>query len=301
VDFLRKDGSTRTFQGNTFPFLSSEGQTIGLIGISRDITDRKMAEEEKVSLKEEMIETLKETDLLKDQFLSILSHELRTPINSITGYASILDDEVAGSLSEVQHQYLRKILTGADNLMALVEDLLDISRVQAGKFTVTPEWTDFREVALSVIENLTPLADRRHLILLDEVPADLPPVLADGRRIGQVLNNLVINAIKFTPQNGKISVRAFLEGGALRCEVKDMGIGITREDIPRLFKRFSQLDMSSTRKAGGTGLGLSIANAIIEAHGGKIGVESEVGQGSSFWFSIPTKWLGVSPTVQSIR
>ncbi|HBN09008.1 MAG TPA: hypothetical protein DD435_10300 [Cyanobacteria bacterium UBA8530] len=288
MDFFRKDGSKRTFQGNTFPFLSSEGQTIGLIGICRDITDRKTAEEEKVRLKEAMIETLKETDMLKDQFLSILSHELRTPINSITGYASILEDEVAGSLGEVQHQYLQKILTGADNLMSLVEDLLDISRVQAGKFTVTPRWTDFREVALNVIENLTPLATRRQLILLDEVPADLPPVLADARRIGQVLSNLVNNAIKFTPADGKISVRAFLEGATLRCEVKDMGIGITREDIPRLFKRFSQLDMSSTRKAGGTGLGLSIANAIIEAHGGKIGVESEVGKGSAFWFSIPT-------------
>lgn len=244
-------------------------------------------EKEKTRQQQEQLEILKQTDAMKDQFLSILSHELRTPINVISGFGSILDDEIAGSLNEQQHEYLRKMLGSADNLILLVNDLLDMTRIQAGKFTVLPHIVNFPEIVESVIENLTPLADRKHQALINEVPSELPQLMADDQRIAQVLNNLINNSIKFTPEGGNIWVRSCQEGNHLRCEVTDSGIGIAKEDIPKLFKRFTQLDMTSTRKVGGTGLGLSISKAIIDAHGGEIGVESEWGKGSTFWFTLP--------------
>ena len=229
---------------------------------------------------------LEEANAEKDQFLGILSHELRTPINAIIGFGSILDDEVKGPLTEPQHEYLQKMLKGAENLMVLVVDLLDITRIQAGKFSVTPETSSFTEIALKVIEKLKPLAEGKQLALSEQIP-DLPPVMADVKRIGQALSNLIDNSIKFTPEGGKIWVRAFVQGESLRCEVKDTGIGIAAKDIPKLFKRFSPLDTTVSRATHGTGLGLSIAKAIVDAHGGQIGVESEPGKGSTFWFTLP--------------
>ena len=251
-------------------------------------SERRLAAEEKARQQEQIV-LLKETDTLKDQFLSILSHELRTPINVVSGFGSILDDEIAGPLNEKQHEYLRKMLAGADNLLLLVNDLLDMSRIQAGKFALSLQATSFLEVAENVLANLNPLAAQKRQVLLNEVPPSLPNVNADPQRIAQVLANLVNNAIKFTPKGGRIKVRACVKGKDLLCEVEDngIGIGITKEDFPKLFNRFSQLDMSTTRTAGGTGLGLSISKALIEAHEGKIGVESEEGKGSIFWFTLP--------------
>ncbi|HEY9765525.1 MAG TPA: ATP-binding protein, partial [Chroococcales cyanobacterium] len=256
-------------------------------GISERTAELEKANEEKVRLQQEQIAALKQADILKDQFLSILSHELRTPINVVTGFGSILDDEIAGPLNEKQHDFLQKMLASADSLLLLVNDLLDMSRIQVGKFSISPLPMDFSEIAEGVIENLKPLAEKKGQKLLNLVPAELPTVTADDQRIAQVLNNLVGNAIKFTPPGGEISVKARIEGSFLFCEVEDNGPGIPPEDQKKLFTPFTQLDMSSTRRAGGTGLGLSIAKAIVTAHGGSIGVKSEVGKGSKFWFTLP--------------
>ncbi|MGE5706744.1 MAG: ATP-binding protein, partial [Bacteroidota bacterium] len=269
------------------PLYDSRGKIIGAIETVRDITARKRAEEEKARLQQEQIETLKQADALKDQFLSILSHELRTPLNSISGFGSILDDEVAGPMTPRQHEYLQKMLASADALTALVNDLLDMTRLTMGKFSIIPQCASFSNIAASTIESLRPLADRKKLNLLDEVSANLPPLMIDEQRIGQVLTNLIGNAIKFTPAGGTIRVRAFIEEGGLRCEVSDTGVGISPADIPKLFQRFTQLDMTTTRRTGGMGLGLSIAKAIVEGHGGEIGVESELKKGSTFWFRLP--------------
>ena len=265
------------------PVLGADGEVEAILVVTQDISDKAKNER----LQREKIEALEQTDALKDMFLSIISHELRTPINAITGFGSILDDELAGALTGRQHEYIKKMLEGAENLMALVDDLLDLARMQAGRFSVIPQRVFFTEVASKAIENLKPLADRKHLALFGEIPVDLPPVMADPQRLGQVLSNLLNNAVSFTPEGGQIRVRAFIEGEWLRCEVKDTGVGIAPEDVPKLFKRFSQLDMTATRKARGTGLGLSISKAIVEAHGGQIGVESELGKGSTFWFTLP--------------
>ncbi|MGE5707511.1 MAG: sensor histidine kinase, partial [Bacteroidota bacterium] len=146
----------------------------------------------------------------------------------------------------------------------------------------------FPDAVKAVLESLLPLIERKHQILREEVPENLPLLVADEQRVNQILLNLLSNAIKFTPEGGTIAVRAWVEAGALVCEVKDSGIGIAPEDHPRLFKPFTQLDMSSTRKVRGTGLGLTIAKALVEAHGGTITAESPgLGKGATFRFTLP--------------
>jgi PAS domain S-box-containing protein len=261
-----------------------QGGPPAFTGTMRDLTERRNAEAERQELA-----ALRQTDQLKDQFLSILSHELRTPINAIMGFGSILDDELAGALSEKQHDYLRKMLNGADVLLALVNDLLDMSRIQAGKFTLSPAPVAIGPLVDEVVTSLAPLAEQKRQRVVVDLPADLPDVMADRQRLAQVLVNLVGNAIKFTPPGGAITVRGCLEPGWLRIEVADTGPGIADDDVPKLFHRFTQLDMSATRKAGGTGLGLSISKALVEAHGGAIGVESQPGHGATFWFTLPMR------------
>lgn len=233
------------------------------------------------------VNALQETERLKDQFLGILSHELRTPINAISGFGSILQDGLAGALTDQQHEYLGKMLAGADALLLLVNDLLDMSRIRAGRFELRPEQMDFADAVHHVNGALAPLAERKRHALNTELSSDLPCLMADRQRIEQVLTNLVGNAIKYTPEGGHITVRARRDDDAVRCEVSDDGPGIAPQDLSRLFVPFMQLDMSDTRSAGGTGLGLSICKALVEAHGGRIGVESRPGSGSTFWFCLP--------------
>lgn len=262
-----------------------DGEIAEFLGVSVNVTERKKLEEQRHE-----VEVLRQMDLLKDQFISILSHELRTPLNAITGFGSILDDEVAGPLTETQHHYLRKMLVGAKNLLILVNDLLDIGRIQAGQFSVSMGPTQFSAVLDQTLASLTALADQRQHRIVSEVSRDLPIIRADDQRIEQVLTNLLSNAIKFTPDGGTITIKALVVGNWLRVEVMDTGAGIAPEDIGKLFQRFTQLNMTATRKVGGAGLGLSISKAIIEAHGGAIGVLSEgVGKGSTFWFTLPVE------------
>jgi PAS domain S-box-containing protein len=266
--------------------ITHEGRPVRL-GTILDITERHLLEAERADNQEARIETLQRADQLKDQFLSILSHELRTPLNAIQGFGSVLEDELAGPLSPLQHAYLTKMLAGSDLLLALVSDLLDMSRIQAGKFTIAFEPVRFAAVASSVADSLASLASQKRLGLALDIAPDLPPLTADAQRVGQVLTNLISNAIKFTPEGGQIHVTARQERDHVLCEVVDTGEGIRPDDLPRLFQRFTQLDMSTTRQKGGTGLGLSICKAIVEAHGGHIGVRSELGKGSTFWFTLP--------------
>jgi PAS domain S-box-containing protein len=266
---LQVAGHTLYTDHTYVPMLDRLGQVEGMLLLALDVTARV------------------ESDRMKDQFLSILSHELRTPINAIMGFGSILEDELGGPLTPEQHGYIEKIMGGAETLMALVSDLLDMSRIQAGKFTLDPRPLRLPEVLDAVVAYLKPLADQKHQALVEAVPEDLPLLVADEQRVAQVLTNLVGNAIKFTPEGGTVTVRAHEVDGRIRCEVVDTGIGIAPRDIGRLFQRFTQLDSSYTRRAGGTGLGLSISKALVEAHGGQIGVESELGVGSTFWFELP--------------
>ncbi|MGE5707744.1 MAG: ATP-binding protein [Bacteroidota bacterium] len=239
-----------------------------LFGISRDVAER------------ERLQALKKVDDLKDRFLSILSHELRTPLNVITGFASMLEDE---KMVEPQHHYVSKILAAAENLQGLIDDLLDLTRVQAGRFIIEPQPVELSSLLKEVLEDLAPLTEGRSLRAELPEGTTLPVIQADERRIRQVFMNLIGNAIKFSPATSSIFVSARLDGESLRFEVRDEGPGIAPEDLPHLFNRFVRFD---THKEG-LGLGLSISKAIVEAHGGEIGVESQLETGSTFWFKLP--------------
>ncbi|MFN3431635.1 MAG: ATP-binding protein [Candidatus Sericytochromatia bacterium] len=232
-------------------------------------------------------EELRQLDTMKDQFLSIISHELRTPINAIMGFGSVLDDEIVGALNAEQHLYLQKMLTGSDHLLSLVDELLDLSRIQAGQLMLERGPVDLRELIEQSIAGILPLAEKKRLRLISHIPDGLPTARVDGRRVNQVLINLINNAIKFTPDEGTITVRARLADHGLLVEVEDTGIGISVPDMARLFQRFNQVDTSYIRKSGGVGLGLAISKGLVEAHGGTIGVRSEPGRGSTFWFTLP--------------
>ncbi len=265
------------------------------VEVCRRTEELQAANEELTTQAEELEaanEQLQQIDRMKDQFLAILSHELRTPLNAVVGFASVLEDELAGPLNATQHAYLAKVNSGTEVLIRLINDLLDMSRIQAGKFTLAPEPAAFEPLLVEALGSLAPLATRKGQDVTHETVGALPPITIDPQRIRQVLLNLVGNAIKFTPEGGHIRVVARMEGDRLRCEVTDSGPGISAADQARLFKPFTQLDMSNTRRAGGTGLGLSISKALVEAHGGEIGVVSELGRGSTFWFTLPTPQTG---------
>jgi PAS domain S-box-containing protein len=278
-----KDG--RVFERYSLPYRMGD-TVVGRVWSYRDVTQRELQVAERDRLQQEKLEALEQADVLKNQFLSILSHELRTPINAITGFGSMMQDELAGPLNERQQHFMGRILHGSDILLALVNDLLDMSRIQAGKLSLTPGRVDLGPQLADAVAQLRPMAERKGLSLAFEAIAPLPEITADALRIRQVITNLVANAIKFT-QQGAVTVRVSVQNGGFRCDVVDTGIGVAAEHHSRLFSPFTQVDMTATRAAGGTGLGLSISRSIVEAHGGAIGFESTPGQGSTFWFTLP--------------
>jgi signal transduction histidine kinase len=232
------------------------------------------------------MDDLRKSNRYKDEFLSVVSHELRTPLGLILAYAASLEDGIAGELSEPQGEMVAKILESSDRMMELVSNLLDMSLMAAGKLRVEFRDEDYPPLVAQAIEAVRPLAEEKAITVATELDVPLP-VSLDEQRTVQVLTNLVQNALKFTDAGGKVVVRAFLRDGQVVTEVTDTGKGISVDDVPRLFKQFKQLDMSSTRDVGGFGLGLSLAKAIVEAHGGQIGVRSVLGEGSTFWFAMP--------------
>jgi len=234
-------------------------------------------------------EHLQELDRLKGDFLNAASHELRTPLVSIMGYAEFLEDGMGGPITPDQHAFVREIQTGAERLQRLVDDLLDFARLEAGGFRLDPQETDLSAAIAKVSRSLLPQATAKGVTLNLDLPEGPLEVRLDERRIEQVLLNLVGNALKFTAAGGAVTIRVGADGDELRVEVSDTGIGIDASQLPRLFEKFYQVDPSTTRSYGGTGLGLSIAKALVEAHGGAIGVESELGRGSVFWFTLPAQ------------
>jgi signal transduction histidine kinase len=265
------------------PLLGRRGAIEGVLVFAVEVTTR----EENDELQRAQIAHLQELDRYKDEFLSVISHELRTPLNFIMGFASLMQEELAGPIPPAYKRHLDRILEGADRMLDLVSDLLDVAKLRAGKFDLAPAETAYVALLDDVAETMRPLAASRQLAI--EVEADVPETLfIDGRRITQVLSNLVGNAVKFS-EHGRIVVRARLDGDAILTEVTDPGLGIAPEQLARLFTPFEQLDMSSTRAAGGTGLGLTIVKALVEAHGGTVGVRSAPGAGSTFWFTLPLK------------
>jgi len=227
----------------------------------------------------------------KDQFLSNISHELRTPLNSIIGFTDLLLTQDLGgdALSEQQRDFLETVARNGRHLLELINELLDLQRIAAGRMELRPEPIDLAALLAEAAGSVQAQAQQHRHALLVEPPAEGLHVLADRGRVRQVLLNLLSNAIKFTPDGGRIRLEAAPANGgaAARVAVIDSGIGIASEDQAKLFQEFVQLDASASRKYEGTGLGLALSRRLIELHGGAIGVESEMGKGSTFWFTLP--------------
>jgi signal transduction histidine kinase len=222
----------------------------------------------------------------KSQFLANMSHELRTPLNAILGYTELMADGAYGEPSEKMLGILKRLEANGKHLLGLINDVLDLSKIEAGQLEL--ELSDYcvQDIAQTVRSTLEPLAADKKLAFKVEVAPQLPPGRGDGRRLTQVLINLVGNAIKFTDA-GEVAIKAEANNGSFHVSVRDTGPGISAADQAKLFQEFQQADNAITRKKEGTGLGLAISKRIIEMHGGKIWVESQVGQGSTFAFTLP--------------
>jgi signal transduction histidine kinase/CheY-like chemotaxis protein len=232
-------------------------------------------------------ERLKEVDRLKSQFLANMSHELRTPLNSIIGFSRVILKGIDGPLTDLQQQDLEAIYNSGQHLLGLINDILDISKIEAGKMELAFEpGVDLREIVNGVMSTAIAFVKDLPVELQQEIPDDLPTIMADSRRIRQVLLNLVNNACKFT-EEGYVRVEAAVVEGYVHLSVKDTGIGIPEDKIANIFEAFTQADASPSRKYGGTGLGLTISKSFVNLHGGDILIESDVGSGSTFIIVLP--------------
>ena len=224
----------------------------------------------------------------KSQFLANMSHELRTPLNAILGYAELILDEIYGEVPETIRDVLERVDKSGRHLLGLINDVLDLSKIEAGELILSLNDYSMKEVAQTVFTAVESLAAEKKLTLKVAVAPDLSPGIGDERRIVQVLLNLVGNAIKFT-EVGEVRIQAQASDGAFLVSVSDTGSGIALGDQQKIFEEFQQIDDSITKTKSGTGLGLAIAKRIIEMHGGRIWVESTPGQGSTFWFTVPVR------------
>jgi signal transduction histidine kinase len=229
---------------------------------------------------------LEEASQHKSQFLANMSHELRTPLNAILGYTELMADGAYGEPSEKMLGILKRLEANGKHLLGLINDVLDLSKIEAGQLVL--ELSDYciQDIAQTVRSTLEPLAADKKLAFKVELAPNLPSGQGDGRRLTQVLINLVGNAIKFTDA-GEVSIKAEAHNGSFHVSVRDTGPGISAADQAKLFQEFQQADNAITKKKGGTGLGLAISKRIVEMHGGRIWVESRPGQGSTFTFTLP--------------
>jgi len=231
---------------------------------------------------------LLELDRLKDEFLSLVSHELRTPLTSIRGYLDLVLDEEAGELNPEQRRFLKAVERNSGRLLRLVGDLLFVAQADAGRLTLERAKVDVAALAADCVEAARPVADQRSIELhLAAVP--VPALVGDRGRLAQVLDNLVSNALKFTPEGGRVEVRTSVTDDYVRIEVEDSGIGIPAEEQPRLFERFFRAASATEQAIPGTGLGLAIVKAIVEAHAGRIEVVSAPGKGTTFLVELPLR------------
>lgn len=226
-------------------------------------------------------------DRLKSEFVSMVSHELRTPLTSINGYVDLLLDGDVGSVTEDQRECLVAIRDNGRRLLALITDLLELSRIEAGRVDLSPTIIDVGRVVESVAASFRPQVRAKVQQLGTDLPDGLPVVYADADRVAQILTNLVSNAHKYTPSGGTITIRARPEESHVRISVEDNGVGLSARELPQVFTKFYRAENEATRGATGTGLGLAITRSLVEAHHGQITATSVPGQGSTFTFTLP--------------
>jgi PAS domain S-box-containing protein len=301
----RKDGTEVDVSLTVSPIRDARRRVTGTAVIARDITHMKRQQSQLQALlaKErvaradaeaaqrafaEQNERLRELDRLKDEFISLVSHELRTPLTSIRGYLELLLDGGAGELSEDQSRFLAVVDRNSRRLMHLVGDLLFLAQVEAGKLALELGEVDVDHLVAECVEGAKPIADEKGIELSSEVEPT-PSMVGDRGRLSQVLDNLVSNALKFTPDGGRVTVRVSTHDGVTVVEVEDNGMGIAPEDQEQLFDRFFRSSEATERAIPGTGLGLTIAKAIVERHEGAIEVESTPGEGTTMRVRLPVR------------
>jgi PAS domain S-box-containing protein len=306
---LRRGGEQAWIAWTNRVVLDDQGRVSEILSIGSDITDRKRAEEEVRRLHEDLQrhaaeleqrvqrrtaelavakERAESADQLKSAFLATMSHELRTPLNSIIGFTGLLLQGLAGPLNAEQTKQLRMVKESGRHLLALINDVLDISKIEAGQIEIANDAFDLRESIRKVVQTVAPLGEDKHLAMITEISPDVGTITSDRRRVEQVLLNLLSNAIKFTAR-GEIRLACETATGTVRISVTDTGSGIKPEDLGKLFQPFRQLDTGLTRQHEGTGLGLAICRRLVERLGGTISVESEFGKGSTFSFTLPLR------------
>ena len=278
VEGKRKGGAAIYLSLSVSPITDVDGKIVGFLRVAKDVTEKKRYERR-----------LKELDKLKSDFVSNVSHELRTPLTAIKGSVDNMLDGLTGDLNEKQNRYLVRVKSNADRLARLINDLLDLSRIEAG-IKLKRTNLSLPTVAREVVESLGSVAAEKLISFEIECPDVNLTAWADPDRIVEVLTNLIGNAIKFTPTNGKVTLCLKRSGNEwVKISVADTGPGIPSDEANRIFDKFYQVTQPEKQKAMGTGLGLSITKALVEMHGGKIWLESEVGKGSIFSFILPAE------------
>jgi signal transduction histidine kinase len=249
---------------------------------------RRLDEEQRVAAEalRGLNDRLSQASRAKSEFLANMSHELRTPLNAILGFTELILDDLYGEVPAGLREPLTDIQTNGRHLLRLINDVLDLSKIEAGRLELGDGEYSVQEIVDVVHASLRSLALGKQLTFTATVSPDIPPARGDGRRITQCLMNLAGNAIKFT-RHGRVDIDARLDGEWLVYRVTDTGIGIPKDEVENVFAEFRQVDAAITREYGGTGLGLSITKRLVEMHGGRIWVESELGKGSTFSFTVP--------------
>ncbi len=281
----RKDGSLFDVQISSSMVKDEAGKPVCMMASFVDVTEQKQAEEK---IRQQNIQ-LKKLDRIKSEFLNVTSHELRTPMSAIKGYTQMVLEQALGEITEEQKKALNVVLRNTTRLDHLIQDILDISRLESGTMKFIPEQTNLRKMIEDVYETMTSAAKLKDIKIKMDVEDNLPDLIIDQDRIKQVIINIVNNAIKFSPDGSIINVRAKKEKDDVLFEIQDYGKGIPKDKQKKIFDTFYQVDSGMDRKFGGAGLGLAISRGIVLSHGGKIDVKSTVGNGSTFQFRLPLK------------
>ena len=279
---MKKDGKTISVSVTLSSIFDQSENLVAISCIAGDITEKKIAE--KLLHEKEMAEVANST---KSEFLANMSHELRTPLNSIIGFSDMLHERIYGDLNQKQLRAAGNISKSGRHLLNLINNILDISKVEAGKMELNYKNFDLSS-KLDMIHNLLfPIANRKNINIEINIDSKLTSICADEDKFVQIMYNLVDNAIKFSYEDSSVKVCARKKGELVEISVKDTGIGIKTEDQNKLFKSFSQIDSFPSRKHQGTGLGLHLVKQIVQLHGGYVWFRSNLGEGSTFAFVIP--------------
>ncbi len=284
LEGMRKDGTCFPVEISLSP--SSSTEAFQVTAIIRDVTERNKMQREYTLQLEERNREIERANGLKSEFLASMSHELRTPLHTIIGFSELLAEELQGPLNDKQKRFVTHIHKDSLHLLELINDILDLSKIESGRLSLRPEAFDFSTVVKESLATVQGLANAKRLAIQTSI--NVPSaIVADRLRVKQILVNLLSNAVKFTPDNGRIDVEGHVRNGIVHLSVADSGIGIPEQEHTAIFDKFHQVGATTKGVREGTGLGLAITKHLVEEHGGTIAVESTLGKGSRFTFTIP--------------